>query len=76
MHIIMNPKKQNKVYVTVLLFILYSIWVHVEIPKYKMICLNHQNQVNLLKKRGQKSLSMFFDYVLTAIQLNFKNNEI
>ena len=24
----------------VLLFILYSIWVHVESPKYKMICLN------------------------------------
>ena len=37
---IMNPKKQkNNVYVTVLLLFLYWIWVHVECPKYKMICL-------------------------------------
>mgnify|MGYP007133247174 CR=1 FL=1 len=35
---IMNPKKQTKVYVTILLFILYSMF-HVESPKYKMICL-------------------------------------
>ena len=35
----MNPKKQKKVYVTELLFIiLYSMWVHVESPKYTMIC--------------------------------------
>jgi len=34
----MNPKKQTKVYVTILLFILYSMF-HVESPKYKMICL-------------------------------------
>ena len=32
-------KKQKKVHVNVLLFILYSIWVHVESLKYKMICL-------------------------------------
>ena len=35
---IVHLKKKN-VYVTVLLFILYSIWVHVSSPKYKMICL-------------------------------------
>jgi len=35
----MNPKKKKKVCVTVLLFIIYSISVHVESPKYKMICL-------------------------------------
>jgi len=32
-------KKHKKVYVTVLLFILYPIRVHVESQKYKMICL-------------------------------------
>jgi len=32
-------KKAKKVYVTVLLFILYPICVHVESPKYKLICL-------------------------------------
>jgi len=36
---VMNPKKPKKVRVTVLLFILYQIWVHVESQKYKMICL-------------------------------------
>ena len=37
---IMNPKKAKpNVYVAVLLFILYSIFVHVESPNYKMICL-------------------------------------
>ena len=37
---IMNPqKKQINVHVTVILFILYSIWVHVESSKYQMICL-------------------------------------
>jgi len=33
---IVNPKQQRKVHVTVLLFILYLICVHVESPKYKM----------------------------------------
>jgi len=42
-------KKAHKtVDVTVLLFILFLIWDFVENPKYKMICLKHQNQVNLL----------------------------
>jgi len=45
---IVNLKKQHKVYDTVQLFILYSIWVRVESPKYKIVCLKSQNQVNLL----------------------------
>jgi len=56
---IMNPKKA---YVTVLLFILYSIWVHVESPKYKMICLKSPNSSEFaifLTNSGQKSLTMF-----------------
>jgi len=36
---IVNLKMRNKVYVTVLLFTLYSIWVYVESSKYQMICL-------------------------------------
>ena len=37
---IMNNKKAKKVYVTVLLFYsIFNIWVHVESPKYKTICL-------------------------------------
>jgi len=36
---IVNLKKQNKVFVTVLIVILYSIRVHIESPNYKMICL-------------------------------------
>jgi len=36
---IVNLKKQKKVYVTVLIFILYSKGVHIESQKYKMICL-------------------------------------
>jgi len=41
-----------------------------------MICLNHQNQVNLLfflTHSGQKSITM---YILTTIKLIFKNIEI
>ena len=37
---IMNLKTHKTVRATVLLFILYSIGVHVESPKYKMICQN------------------------------------
>ena len=67
----------QKVYVTVLPFILYPVWVHVESPNYKMIC--HQNQVNLhfiLSNSGQKSLIMFISLFLTTFQLIFKNREI
>ena len=38
-YILLIQKSKKNVYVTVLLFILYSIGVHVERPKYKMICL-------------------------------------
>ena len=52
----MNPKKQKKVYVTVL-FILYSIEVHVYSPKYKMICLKSPKSSEFaifLTNSGQK----------------------
>jgi len=51
----------QQVYVTVLPFVLYPVWVHVESPKYKMIC--HQNQVNLhfiWSNSGQKSFNVYF----------------
>ena len=51
---IVNLNKQQQKYVTVLLFILYSLGVHVESPKYKMICLKSQNQVNLQKNKQKK----------------------
>jgi len=43
---IMNPKKQNKVYVNVLLFILYEFMYNARNTKW--FAYNHQNQVNLL----------------------------
>jgi len=58
----MNPKKQKIIYVTVLLFILYSIWVHVESPKYKMICLKSPKSSEFAQKNNrqcQKSLTRF-----------------
>jgi len=51
---IVNLNKQQQKYVTVLLFILYSLGVHVESPKYKMICLKSPNQVNLQKNKQKK----------------------
>ena len=53
---IMNPKKQKKGYVTILLFILYSIWVHVESLKYKMICL---------KSPKSSEFAIFFKLILS-----------
>ena len=38
-YIMFIEKSKTNVYVTVLLFILVSIWVHVESPKYKMVCI-------------------------------------
>ena len=38
-------KQAKKVYVTILLLILYSIWVHVVSPEYKMICLNSPKSI-------------------------------
>ena len=59
-HIVNLKKSKTKVYVTVLLFILYSIWVHIESPKYKMICLKSPKSSefakNNYKNSGQKSL--------------------
>ena len=40
--------KQNKtkpVYATVLILILYSIWVHIESPKHNMICLKSPKSI-------------------------------
>jgi len=64
---IMNPKKAKNVYVTVLLFILYSIWVHVESPKYKMICLSSSKSSEfaiVLTNSGQKAITMFISSCL------------
>ena len=76
--IVVNLKKQkiNK-YVTVLLFILYSKWVHVENPKYKIICLKSQTSSEFAKKTVVKNpILCLFHHVLTTIQLIFKNREI
>ena len=40
---------------TVQLFTLYSIWVHVEVPKYKMICLNSPNSCEFAKTNTVKN---------------------
>ena len=49
--------KKAKKNVTVLLFILYSIW---ESPKYKMVCQKSPTSCEFAKKkRGQKSLTIF-----------------
>jgi len=42
---IVNLKKPKQVYVTVLLYFLYSLWVHIKRLKYEMI---FKKQVNLL----------------------------
>ena len=44
-----------------------------------MICLKSPKSFEFAffsTNRGQKSLTMFFHYVLTTVQLNFKNSEI
>jgi len=61
-HIMIPNKHTNNVYVTVLHVIRYSIWVQVESPKYKMICLNSPKLSDLLPfltNSGQQSLPMF-----------------
>ena len=75
-HIMNPPKSKIEVYVSVRLFILYPIWVHVEIQndlpkitKIKWICY-------FLTNSGQKSLLCLFHHILTTIQLNLKNSEI
>ena len=42
-HSVYIKKIPKKVYITILLFILYSIGVHEENPKYKMVCLKSPN---------------------------------
>ena len=68
---IMNPKKQNKI--TVLLFVLYSMWVHVESPKYKMICLKSpkSSEFAIKKNSGQKSLSMLILSYFNNFSIDF-----
>ena len=77
----MNPieQKTKKVYATVLLFILYSIWVHVESLKYKMIWLKSPKSSEFaifFNKQSSKTLQCLFHHVLTTIPLTFKNREI
>ena len=50
-----SKKNQKEVNVTVLLFILYLIWVYLESPKYKMICLKSQKSSELAEKNGVKN---------------------
>ena len=54
----MNTKNAKKVYVTILPFILYSIWAHVESPKYQMICLKSPKSSEFANS-GQKFLTLF-----------------
>ena len=58
----MNPNKQRNVYVTVLRFILYSIWVHVESPKYKMFFLKSpkSSEFAFLNKQWSKILNYVY----------------
>ena len=67
---IIKQKKQKKVYVTVLLFILYSIWVHVESPKYKMICLKSPKSSEFATRCAKKTAENAFKDV------NFYNIKI
>ena len=71
----------EKVHVTVLLFILYSIWVHLESPKYKMICLKSPKSSEFairLTNSGKISLTTLILSFLTTInwflKIEKKNN--
>ena len=55
--------ESKKVYVTVLLFILYSIWVHVERLKYKMICLKSSELATSFNKQWSKILN-YVDFII------------
>ena len=60
-------KKQKEVYVTVLLFILYAIWVHVERSKYKMVCIKSPKSSEfalVLINSGHKSLTYNVDFII------------
>ena len=79
-NIIMNQKKKKDMS-PYYFFILYSIWVHVESPKYRTICLKSPTKSSELaicfKNSGQKSLSMYISSCFNiTIKLNFKDSEI
>ena len=73
----MNPKKsKEKVYVTVLLFILYSI--HVESSCRKPEIQNHLPKITKIKcicyfltNSGQKSLTMFISSCFNKYSIEF-----
>ena len=67
-------KRQNK-YVTLLIFILYSIWVNVESLNYKMSCLKSakSSEVAIFSTNsGQEALTMFISSFLTTVHMIFK----
>ena len=73
-------KKAIKYMSTSYFFILYSIWVRVESPKYKMSCLISPKSSEFDKKKKptlvkNPSLCWFYHF-LTTSQLIFKNREI
>ena len=55
--------KNKNVNGTVLLFILYSIWVHVERLKYKMICLKSSELATSFNKQWSKIL-YYVDFII------------
>ena len=65
----------KKVYVTVLLVILYSKCVHVEGPKYIIICLKLPKSSEfaiVLTNSGQKSLAMFISSCFNKYSVDFQ----
>jgi len=65
-------KKAKKVYVTVLLFILYPICVHVESPKDLPKITQIKWNCFYLPNSGQKSLTMLILSFLMTIQWIFE----
>ena len=68
---IMNSKKQIKGCVSVLLFILYSIWVHVESPKYQTICHKSPKLSEFANFFKQKSVTMFISSCFNNYLIEF-----
>ena len=71
---IVNLKKQKKSICHWLLFIPYSIWVHVESPKYIMICLKSPKSSEfdiVLANSGQISLTMFISSCVINYSIDF-----
>ena len=62
-----SSKISKEVYVTILRCILYSIWVHVESPKYKMVCLNSPKSSEFAKKKN-KQWSEILKYLTVGIR--------